>query len=246
MPHLQKRVRHFFFYSTTCYFARMWSDQIISYYSQLECPKIPSQYSCMNPYKNADTMMVVRLFAEKYLNDNHKRTLLFGINPGRFGSGITGISFTDPVRLKEDLAIDHNFEMRPELSSQFIYKMISAYGGAELFYRDFFISAAYPLGFLKDGKNINYYEFNNWKSIMLNHIISEMNAHMQFNINRDVCFIVGKGENFKVLKALNVEHQWFKKVKPLPHPRWILQYKRKHEQEHIANYLAELSASIAK
>ncbi len=224
----------------------MWSDQIVAYYSQLECPDLPSQYSCMNPYKQEDTMQVVRLFAEKYLNDDRKRVLLFGINPGRFGSGITGISFTDPVRLKDNLAIDHNFEMRPELSSQFIYKMIDAYGGADMFYKDFFISAAYPLGFMHEGKNINYYEFDSWKSIMEKHIVAEMNEHMKFNINRDVCFSIGKGENYKVLKALNALHKWFKEVKPLPHPRWILQYRRKQEQEHIMNYIAELSTAIAK
>jgi hypothetical protein len=224
----------------------MWSDQIVHYYSQLKCPDLPERYSCMNPYKNADTMKVVLKFAHKYLNDKNQRTLLFGINPGRFGSGITGISFTDPVRLKEELDIEHNFEMRPELSSQFIYAMIKAYGGPRLFYQDFFISAAYPLGFLKDGKNINYYEFDQWKEIMLHHIVNEMNAHMEFNVNREVCYIVGRGENFKVLKALNAEHRWFKKVKPLPHPRWILQYKRKQEQEHITNYIRELSAVVAK
>ena len=224
----------------------MWSDQIIAYYSQLECPKLPDKYLCMNPYKQAETMKVLRLFTEKYLNDDQKRILIFGINPGRFGSGITGISFTDPVRLKVDLAIDHNFEMRPELSSQFIYKMINAYGGARKFYLDFFISAAYPLGFMHEGKNINYYEFDNWKRIMEKHIVAEMNAHMNFNINRDVCFSIGKGENYKVLKALSAQHKWFKEVKPLPHPRWILQYRRKQEQEYIMNYIAELSTAIAK
>lgn len=224
----------------------MWSDQLIAYYSQLECPDIPEQYACMNPYLQPETMRVVRAFAEKYFNDNRQRVLLFGINPGRFGSGITGISFTDPVRLKEVLEIDHPFEMRPELSSQFIYKMIETYGGARSFYSDFFISAVYPLGFLKDGTNINYYEFDDWKSIMQQHIVDELSAHMQFNINREVCFSIGKGENYKVLNALNEEHGWFKSVRPLPHPRWVLQYKRKREHEFLLDYVRQLSSVILK
>ena len=80
----------------------------------------------MNPYQQDETMQVVNAFLGKYYDDTEPRTLLFGINPGRFGSGITGISFTDPVRLKEVLGIDHSFDLRPELSSQFIYQVIEA------------------------------------------------------------------------------------------------------------------------
>src|SRR5687768_18158258 len=33
-----------------------------------------------------------------------------------------------------------------------------AYGGCDKFYSDFFITAVSPLGFVKNGKNVNYYD----------------------------------------------------------------------------------------
>ncbi|MEX2595362.1 MAG: uracil-DNA glycosylase family protein [Salibacteraceae bacterium] len=198
----------------------------------------------MNPYTNPETMKVVELFLDKFYRDHNVRTMLFGINPGRFGSGITGISFTDPVRLKSKLDIEHSFDSRPELSSEFIYKVIDAFGGTEVFFSRFFISAVFPLGFLHEGKNINYYEFKNWKAIMQQPIIDELNAHMQWNVNRDVAICIGRGLNFKVLEALNKEHGWFNKIISLPHPRWILQYRRKEEVVHLNTYCRILSESL--
>jgi hypothetical protein len=219
----------------------MWSTQLKQYFSALKAPDVPQQYEVMNPYAQPETMSIVDQFLSKYLHDDRKRVLLFGINPGRFGSGITGISFTDPIRLKETLGIDHPFEMRPELSSAFIYEAIEAFGGPARFYRDFFISAVYPLGFLHDGKNINYYELKDWKDYMIQPIVDELNTHMKWPIQRDVAVCIGKGENFKVLKALNKEHGWFDRIEVLPHPRWILQYRRREKMLHLDAYLKVLS-----
>jgi len=217
-----------------------WSAQLSRYYHDLKKPIIPEWYECMNPYEHKETMTIVDEFLTKYYSDDKPRTLIFGINPGRFGSGITGISFTDPVRLKEKLKIKHPFEMRPELSSEFIYEVISAYGGPKKFFSNFFISAVYPLGFLHEGKNINYYELDKWKSYMLDFIVDELNAHAKWPINREKCICIGQGENFKVLKELNDEHKWFDKVVALPHPRWVLQYRRKEKEEYITAYLDAL------
>jgi len=197
-----------------------WSDVLSNYYRSLKKPVIPEWYECMNPYEYPDTMRVVEAFLSKYYADTKPRTLMFGINPGRFGSGVTGISFTDPIRLKEVLHIDHSFNLRQELSSEFIYDVIAACGGAEHFYSNHFISAVYPLGFLHDGKNVNYYELDQWKTYMLDPIVREMNRHMEWAVRRDKCFCIGQGENFKVLNALNKQHGWFGEVIPLPHPRW--------------------------
>ena len=50
-------------------------------------------------------------------------------------------------------------------------------------------------------------------------------------MKRDVAFSLGKGTNYKFLKKLNEDHQFFDKVIPLPHPRWIMQYRRKSKEE---------------
>ena len=69
-------------------------------------------------------MNVVKKFFVKYYNDNRPRRLLFGINPGRFGGGITGINFTAPRQLKDNCSIDHPFGNSSELSREFIYEII--------------------------------------------------------------------------------------------------------------------------
>ena len=187
----------------------------------------------MNPYAQSETMSIVDQFLDGYYNDDEPRTLLFGINPGRFGSGITGISFTDPVRLSESLGIQHSFAPRPELSSQFIYEVIDAYGGPTPFFSSFFISAMYPLGFLHQGKNINYYEMKEWRSYMLAEVEKELIRNMEWNVNRERVISIGRGDNAKVLTELNSKHGWFKEVIALPHPRWILQYRRKRKDEAV-------------
>ena len=83
---------------------------------------------------------------------------MLGINPGRLGGGLTGISFTDPVALRTFCGIENEFGLKRELSSEFIYHVIEAYGGPEKFYHDFFISAICPLGFMKGTVNCNYYD----------------------------------------------------------------------------------------
>lgn len=97
-------------------------------------------------------------FYLKYYGSSEARTFLFGINPGRFGAGVTGVPFTDPVRLVQDCGIENAFEKRQELSAQFVWSFIRAYGGPEAFCSDFYITSLSPLGFIKAGKNINYYD----------------------------------------------------------------------------------------
>ena len=214
-----------------------WSTTLSAYYQSLQKPIIPEWYECMNPYEHPETMPIVDAFLNKYYDDDRPRTLALGINPGRFGSGITGISFTDPINLKEKLKIPHDFEMRAEISSAFIYEVIDAYGGPEAFFHEYFISAVYPLGFLHEGKNINYYDLDKWRAYMLDPIIEQIERHLKWNVRRDRVICIGQGENLKVLTQLNNEFRWFEEVIGLPHPRWIMQYRRKQVNAFIQTYL---------
>ena len=92
-------------------------------------------------------MELVKKFFEKYFEDSRPRRLMLGINPGRYGAGITGVNFTAPRQLKENCGIDHHFDLTSELSAEFIYEMISEYGGVNKFYNDWFIGSVCPLGF---------------------------------------------------------------------------------------------------
>jgi len=55
----------------------------------------------MNPIKNANAFGACASFCKKYYNAVIGRRIILGIiNSGRFGAGVTRISFTDPIRLK--------------------------------------------------------------------------------------------------------------------------------------------------
>ena len=164
-----------------------------------------------------------------------------GINPGRFGGGVTGIPFTDPVRLEKVCGIKNDFQRKQELSSVFIYEMINTFGDTEKFYKQFYFSAVSPLGFVKNGKNLNYYDNKILLESIQPFIIDCMNKQIAFGIETDVCFCIGEGENLKYLQKLNEKFGWFQKIESLPHPRFIMQYRTKRKEEYIEQYINKLS-----
>ncbi len=121
--------------------------------------------------------------------------------------------------------------------------MIEAYGGPELFYQQFYISAVSPLGFVKEGKNLNYYDDKLLLKRIEPLIIKWLQQQIQFGLNTTICFCIGEGENFKYLNKLNDQHQFFQQIKSLPHPRFIMQYRLKKKQEYIQLYKNSLSVS---
>src|SRR5687768_16875974 len=135
------------------------AENIISFLFNLRFTlTLPEDIKVLNPFPDEETKSVVRKFYNSFYNDNQQRWMIIGINPGRFGGGITGIPFTDPIRLEKDCQIENRWQKKQELSSVFIYDMIREYGGVEAFYKHFYISAVSPLGFTKDNKNLNYYD----------------------------------------------------------------------------------------
>src|ERR1700750_535838 len=128
----------------------MFSDKIPDFLFHLKISFIlPKYVEVLDAYQREDVQQACTLFYNKYYNDNNERHLLLGINPGRFGGGVTGIPFTDPIRLEKACGIKNGFQKKQELSSVFIYEMIEAFGGAEKFYKQFYFSAMSPLGFVK-------------------------------------------------------------------------------------------------
>src|SRR5215210_2937741 len=137
----------------------MLSNKILNFLFNLQFPfDLSGGVEVMNPFSDEETARIVRNFYNKYYNDNNPRYCIIGINPGRFGGGVTGIPFTDPIRLENECGIKNDFRKLAELSSIFVYEVVKAYGGAEKFYHDFLITALSPLGFTKNGVNLNYYD----------------------------------------------------------------------------------------
>lgn len=219
-----------------------WAEHLIAFYQNLKpLRKLPDDIEWLYPQKDAAVMNIVQQFLHKYYNDNNPRQLLIGINPGRFGAGVTGVNFTAPKQLEEYCGIDHPFKKQSELSAEFIYDMITAYGAAEKFYSHFFISSVCPLGFVKHGKNINYYDDKELLKTVEPFIIRNLKSLIDFKVDKKKCFAIGGEKNFKYLSALNGRFHWFEEIIPLPHPRFIMQYRRKQKQQFIQQYVQSIT-----
>jgi hypothetical protein len=217
------------------------ATRLIEFYQTIDPPSgLPAGIDTLFPQKDGQVRQVLIAFFNKYYSDNRPRRLLFGINPGRFGAGITGINFTGPRQLKNDCGITHPFGESSELSAEFIYEMIGKYGGPEKFYGDYFISAVSPLGFTKNGININYYDEKSLQEAVTPFILEQLQKQISFGFIKDRCICIGGEKNFKFLTSLNKEHHFFESIIPLPHPRFILQYRRKQKEKYIQQYLEAL------
>lgn len=218
------------------------ADHILSFYASLPASlSLPKGIDLIYPFGDKDVGRVLKIFYKKYYSDRGNRLFLLGINPGRFGAGMTGVPFTDPILLAEHCGIENDFEQKHELSSVFIHKMIAAMGGPDIFYKQFYISSVCPLGFTKEGKNYNYYDSEALYNAIEPFIVESITSQVNRFCDRRVAFSIGQGKNYKIFKSLNEEHQWFDIVLPLPHPRWVMQYKRKSLDIHLSTYITSLS-----
>ncbi len=133
-------------------------EKAINYFLNLNLPSIPSPVSILNPYTEIKVIEIVNSFFNKFYDNGSQRIFILGINPGRFGGGITGVPFTDPFALKSYCGIHNDFPQKRELSSTFIYQLIDRMGGPRDFFSRFYLTALFPLALIKNGKNINYYD----------------------------------------------------------------------------------------
>ncbi len=217
------------------------AERVINYYRNLHIEnELPEGIGVLNPYTNNAVINVCRQFYNKYYNDTKGRIFIIGINPGRFGAGITGIPFTDPVVLENECGIKNNFEKRSEISSEFIYKLINAMGGPSHFYKHFYIGSVSPLGFVKEGKNFNYYDSKELTKSVKPFIVSNLVKQIGLGINSRKCYCLGQGKNYEYLQLLNIELKLFDEIIPLPHPRWVMQYRRKKLDEIISEVVGKL------
>jgi hypothetical protein len=123
--------------------------------------------------------------------------------------------------------------------------MIDRYGGCEKFFGDYFISSVSPLGFTKTGSNgkeinFNYYDSRELSEVILDFAVDSINRQLAFGIEREVCFCLGTGKNFRFLSKLNDEYNFFERIEPLDHPRFIMQYKLKQKEFYIGKYIEKL------
>lgn len=217
------------------------SEKYINLIDHLDFPeKLSHGVEILNPFKIPQTYALARAFYKKFYDDNKPRLFLIGINPGRFGAGVTGVPFTDPIRMAEKCQIPNDLAKRQELSSVFIYDVIEAFGGVEQFYSRVFFTSVSPLGFVKDRVNLNYYDIPEVRDILEPFMVKSLRQQIAIGAIKDVAFCIGQGENFKYLQYLNRKYFMFKNIDSLPHPRWIMQYRLKRKDEYIMEYVTRI------
>ena len=224
------------------------AEKVVSFCRELEFRgTLPDGISVMNPFRqNSHILPLITEFYTQYYSDNNPRFMIIGINPGRFGAGLTGIPFTDTVRLEDKCGLSLPGVRSYEPSSVFVYELIEKYGGPGLFYSDFYVSAVSPLGFTATGPkgkpvNYNYYDSRELADAIKEFAVDSIKKQLEFGIRREVCFCLGTGKNYSFLSKLNEQHHFFEAIEPLEHPRFIMQYRLKRKDEFIEGYIEKFN-----
>jgi hypothetical protein len=223
---------------------KTFADKVIEFNKELHFTgTLPAGVQIMNPFRESpEVLQISSEFYRRYYNDTNSRHLILGINPGRFGSAVTGIPFTDTKRLVSELQLPYSGKQTHEPSSVFVYDMIRAFGGPEAFYSRFYVHSICPLGFTKTNArgqevNYNYYDDPALTAAVYDFIVSTLKQQLSFGIETDLGFCFGTGKNEKFLRKLNARENFFAEIIALEHPRFIMQYKAKTKEHYIAKYL---------
>ncbi|WP_411972319.1 SMUG2 DNA glycosylase family protein [Sphingobacterium sp. Lzh-3] len=207
---------------------------------------LPPEFNVINPYlDNPETLVVMEQFYHKYYNDNLTRKFIIGINPSRHGAGVTGVPFTDTKRLASVCGIQMHSAHTHEISSVFMYDMIEAYGGPDIFYKQFYINSPFPLAIVRETKpnnwiNANYYDDKQLFDMVRHFMLESLKQHISMGLVTEEVFVLGK-KNATFLAKINKEEKLFGKMTVLDHPRYIQQYKSKDKLHFIDNYINLLS-----
>jgi hypothetical protein len=128
--------------------------------------KLKEKYLSSSIFDNEDIILLdsfldnwdnVKQFNEKYYAEGYPKIVLCGINPGKNGAGKTGIPFLDFDSLSK--LIDGIEHTDTERSAQFFYDVVQEFG-AERFFRSFYVTNISWIGYIKENKNVNYYQLS--------------------------------------------------------------------------------------
>jgi len=97
----------------------------------------------------------INAFCQKFYGDVIPHVMISGINPGRFGAGMTGIPLLDFMSLSQLISGTDRVEL--EKSASFIFQVVRRLG-IETFLRTFYVNNFSSVGYLRNEKNLNYYD----------------------------------------------------------------------------------------
>ena len=229
---------------------KTFGEKVIDFNRSLQhSDELPENFRVINPYlDNPETLYVMQQFYQKFYNDSNSRKFIVGINPSRHGAGVTGVPFTDTKRLESICGITMHSAHTHEISSVFLYDMISEFGGAAAFYKQFYINSPFPLAIVRKSKegnwlNANYYDDKTLFETVKDYMIASLKQHISLGLDTSEVYILGK-KNATFIQKLNKEANLFGNMKVLEHPRYIQQYKSKEKQLYIDKYILTLNNLI--
>ena len=229
---------------------KTFGEKVIDFNRNLQySDELPENFRVINPYlDNPETLEVMQQFYQKFYNDSNSRKFIVGINPSRHGAGVTGVPFTDTKRLESICGITMHSAHTHEISSVFLYDMISEFGGAAAFYKQFYINSPFPLAIVRKSKegnwlNANYYDDKTLFETAKDYMIASLKQHISLGLDTSKVYILGK-KNATFIQKLNKEANLFGNMKVLEHPRYIQQYKSKEKQLYIDKYILTLNNLI--
>jgi len=231
---------------------KTFAEQVLQFNEKLslESLNLPTGYKIINPFNGEQQDQVRKVtsaFYGKYYNDTRPRRLILGSSPARRGTAVTGIPFEDAKHLQCETGIFIDKFYISKSSSGFLFDVIREYGGCKKFYSDFYMNFVCPLGITRTNAkgnevNCNYYENKKLQETLYQFIISKLYDQVSFGIDTTICYCIGSGENYSFLEKVNKKYNFFAKIIPLEHPRFIMQYNSKRKDEFIQKYLGVLSA----
>lgn len=210
---------------------------------------LPEGFQVLNPYMdNPETMVVMQQFYEKFYSDNLQRKFIVGINPSRHGAGVTGVPFTDTKRLESECGIPMHSAHTHEISSVYMYDMITEFGGVADFYKQFYVNSPFPLAIIRKSPsgswlNANYYDDKALFETVKDFMILSLRQHISLGLDTSEVYILGK-KNAQFIQKLNEEAKLFGNLKVLEHPRYIQQYKSKEKQLYVDKYILTLNKAL--
>lgn len=175
-------------------------------------PGMDKNWRILNPY--ATNFEYFEFFANKYYADNNFRNIIFGLNPGRFGCGKTGITFTDEKILKSKLKYPRNISQPDkEKTATRIYSVVEeTFGGdLDLFFSKYFMSNIFPFGAIDlNGNNVVFNDLMKVSSVRDFSLDFVENTLRLFNPRRVLCIGLGSHrfivENFPNIKVKYLHH----------------------------------------
>lgn len=212
-------------------------DQVLAFVRTWPRPVIAAApVTWLDPFATAEANRCADAFYRAFYHDYEPRLFIFGVNPGRFGAGVTGVPLTDGYALAHGCGIPNTLPPRRELSAEFFHRVVAAWGGAAELFGQIYVTSVCPLGLLRDGKNFNYYDDPAVLRELEPFLIDAIRRQRAFGA-RPAAVVLGSGENLRVLTRLNAAHGLFDALHALPHPRFVMQYRRTQVDEFVAEYV---------